>query len=304
MEDPRDDKRPSVEIPGIDQEHVTYIGPNSELWSSEAASMAQQLERQGYSNDEIWQRTGTARDTNGSWMQEVSDYNSRFTRSKFELNRTYKLSDVYDHDDLYASYPELKDHNFVMFDNRTGPMKGAGAYFDRGNTIYMGAYDTNGNVQNQEQMRQFMVHELGHTIEKFEPTFGGSGNMETGREMAQKYDMLSPTPDYRREWEGYASSSGEQRPRDAEQRTNLTPMDRINIPPHTRGFPGDNPTQISSFVTTHGGKGVPPHVRDAQGQVPPHQTRDLNQFGSSTMYLNPKHPNYDYYKSKTPRNLK
>lgn len=73
MEDPRDDKRPSVEIPGIDQEHVTYIGPNSELWSSEAASMAQQLERQGYSNDEIWQRTGTARDTNGSWMQEVSD---------------------------------------------------------------------------------------------------------------------------------------------------------------------------------------------------------------------------------------
>ena len=55
-----------------------FVGPKSATWDAQAARRAQDLEKAGKSQAEIWQETKTFRGADGNWRQEISDLGSQF----------------------------------------------------------------------------------------------------------------------------------------------------------------------------------------------------------------------------------
>lgn len=95
-----------------------FIGPKSKKWDWQNLAEAQKMETAGKSVQDIFRRTKTARLPSGEWVQEISDEPAKMTKK--ELVSTYypdvgryaegfKLSDVFEHPELFEAYPQLKD---------------------------------------------------------------------------------------------------------------------------------------------------------------------------------------------------
>ena len=101
--------------PGDDQV-ATLIGPNAKTYDMKKEKLARKMEKQGYSRNEIWYETGTVRNSNGDWRQEISDRGIRIKKGNFKVGKDYKFSDIIDHKELYKAYPFLKDYT-INLDN-------------------------------------------------------------------------------------------------------------------------------------------------------------------------------------------
>jgi len=108
--------RKKGELPGDDKEAI-FIGPEAKTYNDAQEVRARRMEKEGYTRNEIWWETGTFRTVNGDWRQEISDRNLRIKdTSKLKQDKTYKFSDIIDHEALYKAYPFLKDYKIQISD--------------------------------------------------------------------------------------------------------------------------------------------------------------------------------------------
>ena len=68
------------------------------------------MKEQGYSNEDIRQKTGWFQDVENKWKFEISDNKAKLLTNP-QQNKKYKLSELLKHDDLYEMYPNLKNIN-------------------------------------------------------------------------------------------------------------------------------------------------------------------------------------------------
>jgi len=127
-------------------DEATFIGPNSASWQPMDYKEALELEKQGFSPEDIWRKTGTGRGLDSKWRQEISDYDAYLTDSSL-FNEDYRrldgeprsplarnpnivdtdsgrngfynggqLRDGLDHPELYKAYPGMEHSSLYTYD--------------------------------------------------------------------------------------------------------------------------------------------------------------------------------------------
>lgn len=208
-----------------------------------ARSLAETLEHAGASESHIWQTTGLARNVKGMWQREIDDSKSKFyphSRDLVDDPQHYELGTVYEHPELFKSYPELSTHPVRLL-----PF-GAGGSFDA--SSMESAFE-----------RSTMVHELQHGVDRLDKSPGG-GNPEwpeikflskklNDLQAAKGLPLTDPTHVYNR-------MAGEVAARNAEARLPLSSTARRQIPPSvTQDVPYDQQflsDKVEEFAQKHG----------------------------------------------------
>jgi len=152
------------ERPGDDQVTI-FIGKNAKGYDMKAQELAQYMEKKGYKRSQIWKKTGTIRNQNGDWRQEISNRDLKINQREFKDKENYKFSDVFDHKKLYDAYPFLKDYN-IQIDSNLGVQ---GSWNASKKLI---------RIHPDHLSRIVAVHELQHAVQNVEKpndiTFGGT----------------------------------------------------------------------------------------------------------------------------------
>ena len=180
-------------------------------WYNEANNM----KKQGYSNEEIRKKTGWFQDRENKWKFEVSDDKARLLIEP-QQDKKYKLSDLLKHNDLYEMYPNLKNINvkFKNIKNNIDPKTNkqnivAGYYNTLTNTISINNRLINMS-KGESEILNTLLHETQHIIQKTEGFNHGY----------PKNDV-----------ETYNINLGEQEAFDTENRRKLNYNQRRNIAP-------------------------------------------------------------------------
>ena len=100
----------------------TYASIKAKLADRMQLSNARQMLKNGASSEEVRKATGWFRGYDKKWRFEINDADSHLIENPVlekhtddgEVYFTGKLSDIFDHKELYAAYPELKDINVVI----------------------------------------------------------------------------------------------------------------------------------------------------------------------------------------------
>ena len=130
-------------------------------WLNDNYTKALELKEQGYTNEEIRQKTGWFQDKYKKWKFEIDDSSATITK-KLEKNKQYRLGEILSHEDLYTMYPNLKDLK-VTFDN----ISTSGMYFHLGKEITIN--NNKLDLKNYEQyIKKTLLHEIQHAIQREE----------------------------------------------------------------------------------------------------------------------------------------
>ena len=176
---------------------------------------AHDMKKQGYSNEDIRQKTGWFQDKENMWKFEISDNKAKL-KVEPQKNTSYKLAELLEHDDLYEMYPNLKNIKvkFKNIKNNIDPKTKkqnivAGYYNTLTNTISINNKLI--NIQKgKNEILNTLLHETQHIIQKTEGFNHGY----------PKNDV-----------ETYNINLGEQEAFDTENRKKLNYNQRRNIAP-------------------------------------------------------------------------
>lgn len=125
-----------------------------------AYDTAQKLAKQNIDNEQIRQKTGWFQDKNGDWKYEFSDKDMSLKNIKIKSDKTYKLSDILEHDTLFTLYPQLKELK-VQIKNMD---KIGGNYNKNNKSITLSTNST----KNNKMVEGTLIHEIQHAIQDIE----------------------------------------------------------------------------------------------------------------------------------------
>jgi hypothetical protein len=125
-----------------------------------AYDTAQKLAKQNIDNEQIRQKTGWFQDKNGDWKYEFSDKDMSLKNIKIKSDKTYKLSDILEHDTLFTLYPQLKELK-VQVKN----MDKIGGNYNKNNKSI--TLSTN-SIKNNKVTEGTLIHEIQHAIQDIE----------------------------------------------------------------------------------------------------------------------------------------
>ena len=125
-----------------------------------AYDTAQKLAKQNIDNEQIRQKTGWFQDKNGDWKYEFSDKDMSLKNIKIKSDKTYKLSDILEHDTLFTLYPQLKELK-VQVKN----MDKIGGNYNKNNKSI--TLSTN-SIKNNKMTEGTLIHEIQHAIQDIE----------------------------------------------------------------------------------------------------------------------------------------
>ncbi len=117
--------------------------------------MAKELEKSGANEVDIWKNTSWFKGDDGEWRFEINDSDVTFN-DNLKVGK-YKLSEIFNHDKLFENYPELKDFEVKVENNK-------GAY-------YRGYYTNKSitlNKATEGVNKSTLLHEIQHGIQGFE----------------------------------------------------------------------------------------------------------------------------------------
>lgn len=180
-------------------QEITSRNPQAQ----EALNKAKELHEAHADMDYIRQNTGWFKATDGHWKAEIDDSNAKLTK-KLEKNKTYKLGDILQHDNLYSFIPEYKNIEVVTTD-----MKANGSFNHKTGVIKL----NNNNLNNAEQIKSTLLHEIQHATQSVEGFERG-----TNLKKAESY-------------EAYKNNLGEKEAREVQTRRNMSFEDRMQIAP-------------------------------------------------------------------------
>ena len=186
---------------------------------------ALEMEKNNASKKEIREQTGWYKDVNNDWKFEISDKSTKI-KTQPQKNATYKLEDLLDHNYLYKMYPDLKNRK-VVFEQMETRIEDGKTYRKNGrvNKITGTIHLNNDIINNFEQIKSTLLHEIQHTIQAKEKFQNGT-SASYGRE---KYD----------------NNFGEMEARETSQRRNMTFEERIANPSFTSTYNGNNKNIIT-----------------------------------------------------------
>lgn len=139
----------------IDPRQYIFIGENSNLWNSDLAKKAVELEKKGVSPENIWRQTGTLKGVDGKLRQEISDDAVKSVLATPNSLGTFSLDDIITGSKSFDAYPQLKNINVT---------KGNETYFSPSENVISSANFKNQQVlgspyQNQEN-RIYKIAEI------------------------------------------------------------------------------------------------------------------------------------------------
>jgi Large polyvalent protein associated domain 23/ADP-Ribosyltransferase in polyvalent proteins len=140
--------------------------------------LAEQLEKQGISRDEIWKQTGWGRFVDGQWRFEIPDNTSRLLTPQSRGKGFSTAERALSHPELFENYPHLKDLSTQW--GTGGPVTGSqGAYSlsAGGDEAIRAAGGT------PEQTQSALLHEIQHAIQNREG-FATGGDPSKGLDNA------------------------------------------------------------------------------------------------------------------------
>jgi hypothetical protein len=154
-----------------------FIGKGAKSWNKASNEAAKRLSKQGATPDEVWQATGNFKGPDGQWRQEISDQASRH-RGQVSQG---PAGMVFEHPELYANYPELKD---ILV--RTNPYETKSSLTGGGQP---GAVINLGTAGGKAENARGMLHELQHDIQ-YREGFGLGGSSALAFNDPQAFKIL------------------------------------------------------------------------------------------------------------------
>ena len=151
------------------------VNPNE---SGAQISTAEKMEAEGKSSEEIRQETGWFRSYDNRWRYEIDDSKAvwHLDTAKPDSNRlyrfgekSYKLKDLLEHEELYKAYPQLKD--VTVYTNSNTEF---GGYVVGRNTDHIAMRD----IADNSSTKWTLIHELQHIIQNIEGFAPGASKYE------------------------------------------------------------------------------------------------------------------------------
>lgn len=186
------------------------------------------LEKQGNDYETIRQKTGWFKGKDGKWRFEINDNEAKL--QNLEKNKTYKLKDILQHEEIYILYPKLKNVKVKIknipkqFDKMSGKTYEIGGYY----TPALNSITINNKILNKKYTKKVLLHEIQHIIQKEEKFNQGY----VGKDI-----------------KGWNNNLGEQESYDTESRVEMDTLERLANKPY---IIIDNPTQ-TKYTTNNGG---------------------------------------------------
>lgn len=153
----------------------SFAGVTSKTLNKNRLSAAQEFETNGMHPDDVYTQTGMFRGADNRWRYEISDHGATVNEAMFNkldngnlaLKRPAKLSEIYDHPELYKAYPHLKDIEVGRL------------AIDNPNLGEMGKDVMSLSMMPPDQLKSTIAHELQHAIQDYEGfARGGSPSAE------------------------------------------------------------------------------------------------------------------------------
>ena len=153
-------------------------GVKSNLDNKSQLALAEQMEADGKTSEDIRQSTGWFRSYDNQWRYEIDDSKAVWHLDTAKPNqerlfkfgeKVYRLEDLLDHKELYEAYPQLKD--VTVFVNPYAPMDG---YVIGRNTEHL----TVRELEDSNFSKWTLIHELQHIIQNIEGFATGASKYE------------------------------------------------------------------------------------------------------------------------------
>lgn len=244
-----------------------------------AAKMYNQRDNNGkrvYTDDEIWQKTGTFKGPDGQWRQEIPDGPDNGVKYKPPGRKGTKttLGDIIDHPKLFAAYPNLKKMPIEFYgdDHEFGYAAG---YFNPATGGL--AFHTDYAKSDIDEYHSTIHHEIQHAIQAIEDWQNG-GNTRNQRTHDIVNNPELPFKDWsKKTWDSqyiddlkyyarylvYKSYGGEAASREVERRIDLSDTLRKHFKPQI-GFDTPYLTFTGTFADELSGSiggGVDTHTK-------------------------------------------
>jgi len=253
----------------------TFIGKNAKLWDKLAEQRFLQLEKAGVAPEQIWKETGTLRGLDKKLRQEFSDKNATAAYTHLQESGTNRLAEKAIDNPLYeANYPHLSKVSQLGL--RETPQSGSfeWSYFDN---PQLGSGHLVSKAPNLNELKSVGIHEMQHGIQKLEGFSPGTNlqqvkmyeipqvylnkanklmdeaeNLtaqdklaEASKKMSERNKILNQG-----KYAVYARNAGEVEARLAQNRMNLTDLERRSMFPLNKGQYGIdvNPKKITGLI--------------------------------------------------------
>ena len=216
-----------------------WTGPKSATWNAGKAQAFEDFEQAGGSPESLWRAFGTARLKDGSLIQEIDD-SKAVLKTDFAFGKQ-SLSDVIDHPDFEAAYPQLaKEVKVNLSIDPSIKGRGHGAYDSDKKLLTVVAKDMN-------EARRLMLHEMNHSVSRFEGRATGGSPRKAGAMVDAALADPSTSPELREklkqiaydDYEAYQRLQDEVAARGVEGRRDMTPEQRAETAPEWDRDPED-----------------------------------------------------------------
>ena len=178
------------EITGLAPEALGQMaGENAETAPTFQLLRAEKMEMAGNTPEEIWNKTGWIRGPEGLWRFEIPDYLENIHLDRLAEDERY-IDEIYDNDDLYEAYPELRDAKIRIADlgKEYGEQHANAEGLTDGDLIVLNK--SHMKAKTEREIKLTILHELQHVIQNIvEPGFSKGGNRQTAKESMR--DTLS-----------------------------------------------------------------------------------------------------------------
>jgi len=175
-------------------------GPKARTAILDKLEIAQELEYNNVTPENIWKQTGWLHDVDGKWKFEINDKKAKLKTKNLNKSVT-KLGDILDHEDLFDAYPELKD--MTVHIRKLG--RNTYGYFD-GKELYMAKKYT--EKDKLDEFLSGLLHEIQHYIQKREEfAKGGSPKQFRSKSLPKRLRDIQYKRDVL-EWSLYGEVKG------------------------------------------------------------------------------------------------
>jgi hypothetical protein len=180
-------------------EKTLFAGEESRTADHGMAAEAKEMEKAGRSAREIFETTGWLKTDGGKWKSEIDDSKSAVTKMP-KVGQFVPLGSFFQHDDLYAAYPELKGAEVSFFNQPREEWLGI---FDPATSTMRINLAT---VKDEDTLHKVILHEVqhklradsgqktGYTLENYRdnPTENEAFDAEARRNMSKGTRRINP----------------------------------------------------------------------------------------------------------------
>lgn len=234
---------------------IEGINDKTENGAAAKLGIAKVMESTGVGSRKIFLATGWERGTDGNWNYELPDGDFKNIHNVVNLmlnpdGKDYNITDLFDAEDLYKAYPEIKNVNIKFIFDEKNKNEEAVYIKERAsnketiqintakfqtNFSKVGEGDILGRTNNLRGVRRLFTHELEHIVQDKEGFAKGGTpynfNPELYKELAQKHGLLNKgLSEDQIKYELYRKLSGEVQARNAAYRLDLTNEEKANRP--------------------------------------------------------------------------